>query len=155
MAVCDGEVFVCRCRNVWLSCFSQAHPLPHYIFFINSWEGYTLWPLDPVSCYNHVVCPNSKPVEYIFPKLTYNFYQNECPVRTWNIFGFEIQAFDFYVCNCEDYHNHPPELPHHFYFWYVVKGYLLLAIITPSYYFHFILWNFISDLEHCNYHLLI
>ena len=39
MVVCDGEVFVCRCRNVWLSCFSQAHLLPHYIFFINSWES--------------------------------------------------------------------------------------------------------------------
>lgn len=86
-------------------------------FFIILGIANALWPLDQAYRYNHVVCPNSNPVEYTFPKLTCNFYQNVWLVHIWNIFDLEIQAFVFYVCNCEDYHNHPLELPHHFYFW--------------------------------------
>lgn len=110
-------------------------------FFIILGIDSALWSLDPVSGYNHVVCPNSNPVEYTFPKLTCNLYQNVWLVHMWNIFDLEIQAFVFYVCNCEDYHNHPLELPHHFYFWlhcqriFVVGSYNTMLLFS----FHTIL----------------
>jgi hypothetical protein len=118
MAVRDRVLLLCRC-NVQFSSCCLVYILLHYIYFHKILRiAYTIYSLDPASHYTHVVFPHSNPVEYTFPKVTCNFYQNVWLVRIWNIFDFEIQAFDLYVCNCEDYHNHPLELPHHFYFWF-------------------------------------
>jgi len=132
--------------------------LLRYIFFHKILGiAYTIYSLDPASRYTHVVFPSSNPEEYTFPKVTCNFYQNVWLVRIWNIFDFEIQAFDLYTCNCEDYHNHPLELPHHFYFWFRCQRIFAVGSYNTMLLFSFciILIVLFQIGEHHNYYLLI
>ena len=142
MVVCDGEVFVCQYRNVWLSCFSQAHLLPHYIFFINSWES--LYSLTSRSGVLLQSCrlPKFQSSEIYFPEIDLQFLSKcmPCPhLRHFLALKSKLSIFMFATVKITMIIHrscHAISISR-----YVVKGYLLLAIITSSYYFHSILSN--------------
>lgn len=120
-----------------------ARHICYYITFFSLILGkaYTLWPLDPASRYNHVVC---------WVPIQWNIFSRNWPVifikmyalsasKTFLTLKSRLSIFMFATVKITiiiHWNCHTISISR-----YVVKGYLLLAIITPCYYFHFILSN--------------